>query len=103
MRINGSDLNSYQRRLVLARFVHRNTFEHPYPLSGGRMTTDAAWLEAHSFVFVADGSRLSERCKFACAAEVDETPTRPERHPDEDDGRTYADPRDEADDRLLRD
>ena len=26
-----------------------------------------------------------------------------ERHPDDDDGRTYADPRDETDDRLLRD
>jgi len=58
--IKGSRLTPDQRNEVLRAFVHRNTVEHPFKLSGGLPTTDAAWLAAHAFYFT-DASRLDRR------------------------------------------
>lgn len=62
MLIKGDKLTDKQRQTVLRAFVHRNTVEHPYHLSGGNgKQTDAEYLSEHAFYFVKDGSRLSVR------------------------------------------
>lgn len=81
--IKGQDLNSDQRRQVLAAYVHRWTFENAKQTYSGQcpgcvqrsgpndeesikdwhayhkpLETDDVWLKDHAFYFVSDGSRL---------------------------------------------
>lgn len=68
MLIKGTDLNDRQRAQVLAAFVHRH-----HAIGVGRFyLNDSAWLEAHSFHFLKDGSRLMSNrrhCEPAWMAE----------------------------------
>ena len=68
MLIRGEQLNAQQREQVKAAFVHRNTFEHPFPLSGGVQVSDAEWIAAHAFHFIKGGNRLSANHHYAVPA-----------------------------------
>lgn len=69
MLIRGRDLTARQVEQVKAAYVHRNTFEHPFPAFGNTKVSDAEWINAHAFEFVKDGSRLSERRNYALPVE----------------------------------
>lgn len=57
MLIKGCDLNARQRQQVLAAFVY-----HGIAIGDGKpYADDNAWLEAHSFYFIKDGSRLARQ------------------------------------------
>jgi hypothetical protein len=90
MLIKGEKLNEEQRKIVLAAFVRRWTFERAEALGycpackqqeegGGalqigemhwhdyhmKLVSDDEWIRAHAFHFVRNGSRLAENCKHA--------------------------------------
>jgi hypothetical protein len=91
MLIRGDRLNARQREQVLAAFVYRWTTENPQRMAAYRkchlcdirkpyvnatsasghthptipLISDQQWLDEHSFHFIADGSRLSARHKWA--------------------------------------
>ncbi len=57
MLIPGPKLTVAQRREVLARFIYRHL--------DTTSKTDDEWLAKHAFHFIADGSRLSNRHRYA--------------------------------------
>lgn len=67
-------------------------------LHGARVTEDDA-----NYLAVELGMATCDRCNRCIGHETAEAESRPERHPDEDDGRTYGDPRDAMAERLDRD
>lgn len=69
--IRGDKLSPSLRNAVLRAYVHRNTHEHPFPLSGGTPVSDAEWLTAHAF-YVTKAGTLDSRCNHcepACLAD----------------------------------
>jgi hypothetical protein len=76
MLIKGSKLTVTQRQQVLAAFPYRWTVENcqraaTFMQRGGygapttAPETDAAWIDAHAFHFLKDGSRLVARRNYA--------------------------------------
>jgi hypothetical protein len=76
MMIEGKDLTPLQRSEVLATFIYRWTAdnhrrEQAWSLVPEKnrptiaLISDDEWLRTHAFYFVADGSRLSMRRRYA--------------------------------------
>lgn len=67
----GSDLTPLEKKIVLARFVHRFTAENP---PAGKSWSDADWLEHTEFVVTKSGKldRRARQC-FTCLTTVRES------------------------------